>query len=81
MGHVVLPPGRADLGRQRRQERPAVGGRTEAAVGGQLSTLGYAFGVVAVPRIGSRLASFIGLSEVLFALGFAWIFLGEIFDF
>jgi drug/metabolite transporter (DMT)-like permease len=42
------------------------------------TTLGYAFGVVAVPRIGSRVASFVGLSEVLFALGFAWLFLSEV---
>ena len=42
------------------------------------TTLGYAFGVMAVPRIGSRIASFVGLSEVLFALGFAWIFLAEV---
>ncbi len=41
------------------------------------TALGYAFGVMAVPRVGSRLASFIGLSEVLFALGFAWLLLGE----
>lgn len=46
-------------------------------VGGVATTLGYALGVMAVPRIGSRLASFIGLSEVLFALGFAWLLLGE----
>ncbi|WP_323741100.1 DMT family transporter [Microbacterium sp. VKM Ac-2870] len=46
-------------------------------VAGIGTTLGYAFGVIAVPRIGSRLASFIGLSEVLFALGFAWLLLGE----
>ncbi|WP_315550028.1 DMT family transporter [Microbacterium aurum] len=42
-----------------------------------MTTLGYALGVMAVPRVGSRLASFIGLSEVLFALGFAWLLLGE----
>lgn len=42
------------------------------------TTLGYALGVIAVPRIGSRVASFVGLSEVLFALGFAWIFLAEV---
>lgn len=46
-------------------------------VGAVGTTLGYAFGVMAVPRTGSRLASFIGLSEVLFALGFAWLLLGE----
>jgi drug/metabolite transporter (DMT)-like permease len=33
---------------------------------------------MAVPRIGSRVASFVGLSEVLFALGFAWVFLAEV---
>ena len=33
---------------------------------------------MAVPRIGSRVASFVGLSEVLFALGFAWLFLAEV---
>jgi len=42
------------------------------------TTLGYALGVMAVPRIGSRVASFVGLSEVLFALGFAWVFLAEV---
>ena len=46
-----------------------------AAVG---TTLGYALGVMAVPRVGARVASFVGLSEVLFALGFAWLFLGEV---
>lgn len=42
------------------------------------TTLGYALGVMAVPRIGSRIASFVGLSEVLFALGFAWVLLAEV---
>lgn len=46
-------------------------------VGGIATSLGYAFGVAAVPRTGARLASFIGLSEVLFALGFAWLLLAE----
>ena len=44
-------------------------------VAGVAHDVGYAFGVMAVPRIGSRVASFVGLSEVLFALGFAWLFL------
>lgn len=44
---------------------------------GLCTAMGYAFGVMAVPRIGSRLASFVGLSEVLFALSFAWLLLGE----
>lgn len=46
-------------------------------VGSIATTLGYALGVKAVPLLGSRLASFVGLSEVLFALGFAWLLLGE----
>lgn len=41
------------------------------------TSAGYALGVKAVPHIGSRLASFIGLSEVLCALLFAWLLLGE----
>jgi drug/metabolite transporter (DMT)-like permease len=41
------------------------------------TALGYALGVLAVPRIGARLASFVGLSEVLFAMMFAWLLLGE----
>ena len=46
-------------------------------VGAVGTTVGYALGVMAVPRTGSRLASFIGLSEVLFALLFAWLLLNE----
>src|SRR5690606_41911480 len=38
---------------------------------------GYARGVMPGPRIGSRVASCVGLSEVLFALGFAWLLLSE----
>lgn len=49
-----------------------------AIVGCVCTTLGYALGIQAVPRIGSRLASFVGLSEVLFALLLAWIFLSEV---
>ncbi|MFJ6652534.1 EamA family transporter [Microbacterium sp. NPDC091313] len=41
------------------------------------TALGYALGVEAVPRIGARLASFVGLTEVLFAVLFAWLLLGE----
>lgn len=47
-------------------------------VGAVATTLGYGVGVMAVPLMGSRLASFVGLSEVLFALGFAWILLAEV---
>lgn len=41
------------------------------------TALGYSLGVLAVPRIGARLASFVGLTEVLFAVLFAWLLLGE----
>lgn len=41
------------------------------------TSLGYALGVMAVPHLGSRLASFVGLSEVLFALLYAWVLLAE----
>ncbi|QLD10483.1 EamA family transporter [Microbacterium oleivorans] len=44
---------------------------------GATTGLAYALGVCAVPRTGSRLASFLGLSEVLFALAFAWLLLAE----
>lgn len=47
-------------------------------VGLLATSLGYALGVMAVPRIGSRLASFVGLTEVLGALVYAWLLLGEV---
>ncbi len=41
------------------------------------TSAGFGLGVVAVPLIGSRLASFIGLTEILVASGFAWLLLNE----
>jgi drug/metabolite transporter (DMT)-like permease len=41
------------------------------------AALAYAAGVAAVQRLGSRLASFVGLTEVLFAVVVAWLVLGE----
>ncbi len=41
------------------------------------AALAYAAGVAAVQRLGSRLASFVGLTEVLFAVVFAWLLLAE----
>lgn len=38
----------------------------------------YAVGVVAVRIVGPTLASFLGLTEVLFAVVFAWLLLGEL---
>lgn len=41
------------------------------------TALAYGLGVLAVTQIGSRVASFLGLSEVLFAIVIAWLVLGE----
>lgn len=38
----------------------------------------YALGFVGVQYLGSTVASFVGLTEVLFAVGWAWILLGEL---
>jgi drug/metabolite transporter (DMT)-like permease len=44
-----------------------------------LSTaLGYSTGIVAVRRLGAKLASFIGMAEILFAVIYAWILLGQL---
>lgn len=42
------------------------------------AALAYALGVAATRLLGSKLASFVGLSEVLFAVLFAWLLLGEV---
>ncbi|MCM6775037.1 DMT family transporter [Nocardia sp. CDC159] len=41
------------------------------------AALSYASGIAATRRLGSRLASFIALTEVLAAIGFAWLLLAE----
>ncbi len=41
------------------------------------AALAYVTGVAAVQRLGSRVASFAGLTEVLFAVGFAWLALAQ----
>lgn len=41
------------------------------------AALAYVTGIEATRRLGSRLASFVALTEVLAALGFAWILLGQ----
>lgn len=38
----------------------------------------YVSGIVAARLLGARLASFLGLTEVLFAVLFAWLFLGQL---
>lgn len=37
----------------------------------------FSSGIAAARAVGARLASFLGLTEVLFAVGFAWFLLGE----
>lgn len=39
--------------------------------------LSYASGIAAARRMGSKLAAFVGLTEVLFAVGFAWVLLDQ----
>ena len=41
------------------------------------ATIAYATGIGAARRLGARLASFVGLTEVLFAVLFAWLVLGQ----
>ena len=42
------------------------------------AALAYVIGITAARKLGSKLSSFIGLTEVLFAVFFAWVFLGEL---
>ena len=42
------------------------------------AVLAYILGIVGARHLGSTLASFIGLTEVLFAILFAWLLLGEL---
>ncbi len=42
------------------------------------AALAYVLGVIAARFLGSTVSSFVGLTEVLFAVAFAWLFLGEL---
>jgi len=42
------------------------------------AVISYIAGIGAARRLGARLASFIGMAEVLFAIGFAWLLLGQL---
>lgn len=42
------------------------------------AALAYVLAIVGARRLGSTLASFVGLTEVLFAILFAWLLLGEL---
>ncbi len=41
------------------------------------AALAYTLGIAAARRLGARLASFVGLAEVLFAVLVAWLWLGQ----
>ena len=42
------------------------------------AVVAYVTGIVAARALGAKVASFAGLTEVLFAVGFAWLLLGEV---
>jgi drug/metabolite transporter (DMT)-like permease len=48
------------------------------AFGAVTAALSYAAGIAAARRLGARLASFVALSEVVAAVVFAWLLLGEV---
>ena len=48
------------------------------ALGAVTAGIAYATGIAATRRLGSRLASFVALGEVVSALVFAWLLLGEL---
>ncbi|MHB1011049.1 MAG: EamA family transporter [Propionibacteriaceae bacterium] len=62
----------------------ALGGRATPwwvdvlALGVLTAAIAYASGIAASRRLGSRLASFVALTEVMFAVLFAWLLLGEL---
>jgi drug/metabolite transporter (DMT)-like permease len=41
------------------------------------AVLAYVAGIAAARLLGAKIASFVGLTEVLFAVGFAWLLLGQ----
>ncbi len=44
------------------------------------AAVAYVTGIEAARRLGAKVASFVGLTEVLFAVGFAWLLLGQRLD-
>jgi drug/metabolite transporter (DMT)-like permease len=49
-----------------------------AGLGIVSAAVAYSTGIAAGRRLGSRLASFVALTEVVAAIGFAWLLLGEL---
>jgi drug/metabolite transporter (DMT)-like permease len=62
----------ADLGGTRTSWLVPVAGLSVVA-----AALAYSTGIAAARRLGARVASFVGLAEVLFAVLFAWVLLGQ----
>ncbi|HKJ11565.1 MAG TPA: DMT family transporter [Ornithinimicrobium sp.] len=48
------------------------------SVGVGAAAVAYGIGVVATRQLGSKMASFVGLTEVLFSVLFAWLLLGQL---
>jgi drug/metabolite transporter (DMT)-like permease len=44
------------------------------------AAIAYVTGIAAARLLGAKVASFVGLTEVLFAVGFAWLLLGQSLD-
>jgi drug/metabolite transporter (DMT)-like permease len=44
------------------------------------AVVAYAAGIAAARLLGAKVASFVGLTEVLFAVAFAWLLLGQRLD-
>ncbi len=49
-----------------------------AGLGLMAGAFAYALGITAARRLGSKVAAFLGLTEVLFAILFSWMLLGEL---
>ncbi len=44
------------------------------------AAIAYVTGIAAARRLGAKVSSFVGLTEVIFAVGFAWLLLGQRLD-
>jgi drug/metabolite transporter (DMT)-like permease len=42
------------------------------------AAVAYVTGIAAARRLGAKLGSFVAIAEVLFAAGFAWVFLNQV---
>ena len=58
--------------------KPSPGGCRSSALGVVTAAIAYTTGIAASRRLGSRLASFVALLEVVAAVGFAWLLLDQL---